>query len=288
MSYGDFFIRFEHKFLRNIYPVKQLKQSNHLLTIENYYEIYQKFIRVCIGLLSVFNSYMKNIDDEDLVNSDLAEFVEDNYPDDTLDELKNGIMQTEIKNALKDSHCNIPKLNFKIYAFIYDMLVDFPSTDILYDTITTNKFFVNFHRMIKANIYLHHSHVTGEILGYTHDFCNLRVRGNKIELPVIAHNLFGFDLFYSIKGYVVSALCSKEIKIGGSNLTHINFSNITGEVKFIDTLKYYQKSLGELASTLSDEEKIAVKTLTEQFFNQNYYFSEIWPYLGNDKKIYTK
>ena len=88
---------------------------------------------------------MKNIDDEDLVNSDLTEFMEDNYPDDTLDELKNGIMQTEIKNALKDSHCNIPMLNFKLYAFIYDMLVDFPSTDILYDTITTNKFFVNFH-----------------------------------------------------------------------------------------------------------------------------------------------
>ena len=101
---------------------------------------------------------------------------------------------------------------------------------------------------------------------------------------MIAHNLFGFDLYYSIKGYVASALCSKEIKIGGSNLTHINFSNITGEVKFIDTLKYYQKSLGELASALSDEEKIAVKTLTEQCFNQNYYFSEIWPYLGNDKK----
>ena len=30
---------------------------------------------------------MKNIDNEDLVDSDLTEFMEDNYPDDTLDEL---------------------------------------------------------------------------------------------------------------------------------------------------------------------------------------------------------
>ena len=62
-----------------------------------------------------------------------------------------------------------------------------------------------------------------------------------------------------VKGYVASSWCSKEIKSGGSNLTCINFSSITGEVKFIDTLKYYQKSLGELASTLSDEEKGSLK-----------------------------
>ena len=113
---------------------------------------------------------MKNIDNEDLVDSDLTEFMEDNYPDDTLDELKNRIMQTEIKNALKDSHGNVPKFNLKIYAFIYDMFVDFLPTCILYDTTTTNKLFINVHRMIKAKIHLHHSHVIREILGYTHDF----------------------------------------------------------------------------------------------------------------------
>ena len=76
---------------------------------------------------------------------------------------------------------------------------------------------------------------------------------------MMAHNLFGFDLYYIIKGYVGSTWCSKEIKSGGSNLTCINFSSITGEVKFIEILKYYQKSLGELASTLSDEEKKSLK-----------------------------
>ena len=46
---------------------------------------------------------------------------------------------------------------------------------------------------------------------------------------------------------------------GGTNLTQINFSNITGEIKFIDSLKYYQKSLAELASSLTDEEKISIE-----------------------------
>ena len=62
----------------------------------------------------------------------------------------------------------------------------------------------------------------------------------------------------------------KVLNNGGTNLTQINFSNITGEIKFIDSLKYYQKSLAELASSLTDEEKISIEKLTEQFFNQHY------------------
>ena len=53
---------------------------------------------------------------------------------------------------------------------------------------------------------------------------------------------------------------------------------------FIDSLKFYQKSLPELASTLSVEEKIAVKELTTNFLNQHYYFSTVWPYLNSQKK----
>ena len=71
------------------------------------------------------------------------------------------------------------------------------------------------------------------------------------------------------------------MQIGGTNLTQINFANVTGKIKFIDTLKFYQKSL---ASTLSDEEINAVKKLTERFFNEHYHFSTVWPYLNSKKK----
>ena len=91
--------------------------------------------------------------------------------------------------------------------------------------------------------------MTGEIFGYSHDFCNWKVKESKNEIPLIAHNLFGFDMFYFIKDYRVSAWGLKDLNFGGNNLTNINFGNIGNEIKFIDTLKYYKKSLGELAST---------------------------------------
>ena len=61
------------------------------------------------------------------------------------------------------------------------------------------------------------------------------------------------------------AWCSKELNVGGTNLTHANYGNISNEIKLIDSLKFYQRSLSELSSTLTEEEKNAVKFLTNQF-----------------------
>ena len=38
--------------------------------------------------------------------------------------------------------------------------------------------------------------------------------------------------------------------VGGTNLTNINFANIGEQIKFIDTMKYYQQSLSALAATV--------------------------------------
>ena len=133
-------------------------------------------------------------------------------------------------------------------------------------------------------VHLHHSQIAGKIIGYAHDFCNARVRENNMEIPVVAHNLFSFDLYYFVKGYIASTWCSKELKIEGNSLTFINFSNIVGEIEFIDSLKYYHKSLAELTCSLSKEQKAAVKKLTEQFFNQHHHFSNVWVFLSSEKK----
>ena len=46
-----------------------------------------------------------------------------------------------------------------------DSLIDFPnSLDITFDTITTNNFLKDIHKMIKVKVHLHHSHVAGKIL----------------------------------------------------------------------------------------------------------------------------
>ena len=72
MTYGDFIIRFEHKFIRNIYTINQVKKSHYLQTLENYFEIYQKFASISIGLLSMFNNYNKN----DKINTEVSDFIE--------------------------------------------------------------------------------------------------------------------------------------------------------------------------------------------------------------------
>ena len=126
MTYGDFVIRFKHKFIRNIYMREHIKESHHLETLENYYEIYQKFFSILIGLLSIFNNYNKN----DEINVEVSHFIEENFADDSIDELKNRVMQTEIKNALQPSAGRVPKFNLNVYTFVYDMLVYFPNSDI--------------------------------------------------------------------------------------------------------------------------------------------------------------
>ena len=74
-----------------------------------------------------------------------------------------------------------------------------------------------------------------------------------------------------MKAYIASAWCSKALNIGGTNLTQANYGNISSEIRLIDSLKFYQKSLGELSSTLTVEEKIAVKKLAENFLNEHFF-----------------
>ena len=104
------------------------------------------------------------------------------------------------------------------------------------------------------------------------------------EISFVAHNFFGFDLFDFIKTYIASAWCSKELNIDRNNLTHANYGNNSCEIKLIDSLKVYQRSLGEPFSTLTPEEKTAVKKLPRKFLNEHYYFLTVWPYLSVNKK----
>ena len=72
------------------------------------------------------------------------------------------------------------------------------------------------------------------------------------------------------KGFQATTWGTKDVSIGGCNLTHINYANINGsELKYIDILKYYQKSLVQLADTLCDKEREAVKKVSEKFFKQD-------------------
>ena len=161
-------------------------------------------------------------------------------------------------------------------------MIDFPESNFMYDTITTNNFFRNVHRLIKVKLHLHHSHITGKTLGYAYDFCNWNVRENKSEIAITAHNLFGFDMFFFVKGYHVTAWGTKYLNFGGTNLTHIIYGNIAGEIKFIDTLKYYQKISRWISSNAIGRWKKIRKTPNKTVLLST--FIEVWKYLGDLQK----
>ena len=118
--------------------------------------------------------------------------------------------------------------------------------------------------------------MAGEIIGYAHDFCNRKVvELEKVESPCIAHNLFGFDFWYFMKGFSTTSWCSKELIAGGTNLTNLNIANIRGEIKFIDSLKYYQHSLAELTSSTDEKEIEKARIAMVSFLKKHHYFSSV-------------
>ena len=53
--------------------------------------------------------------------------------------------------------------------------MDFPRGCFDYETLTTNNLVDSVHKIINVKAHLHHSHITGNIIGYAHTFCNAKV-----------------------------------------------------------------------------------------------------------------
>ena len=137
-----------------------------------------------------------------------------------------------------------------------------------------SKYFIeNLKGIMKNKTHILHSHISGEIIGYVHSYCNLIVRENQTKISVVAHNLFRFDFFFLLKG-LRAGVWKRRDTIGGENSTNINFVNIGNKVIFTDTIKYFQQSLGKLASSLTDNEKLAIRTECKKFIEKDEIFSK--------------
>ena len=67
----------------------------------------------------------------------------------------------------------------KTIAFLYKHSIKFLPTDkVKGDFPISAKFLQNMIFIHKNQIIVHHSHVTGEIIGYAHEYCNLQTREN--------------------------------------------------------------------------------------------------------------
>ena len=237
-----------------------------------------------IHLVRVAENEIKVVDSYDMIFDDkLREFLMENAPayEYDLPGLISDIKSVKIRN----NNSKIPKFTRQMYACFYDMLMDFPrckSEEL--KTITIKGMFTKFYRGINSKVHLHHSHVTGEIVGFVHDFCNWKVRENKCEIRLIGHNFLGFDVFYMVKGYRASCWGTNDFEMGGTNLTNVNYANIRNQLKTIDTLKYYQTTLAGLTSTADDKEKAEIRKVAEHFLTAHFYFGSVWKILKQEEK----
>ena len=179
------------------------------------------------------------------------------------EEFKNFLLENLIDQypTLRDiNHIILPKKPFfankfgfsdKIISFTYSTLIKFVRANKVKGVPLSKTSIENLKGIIKNKVHVHHYHVTGEVIGYAHSYCNLKVRENKLKTTVVAHNLFRFDFFFLMKGLRAGVWRIRDIKIGDKNPTNINFANIGNQIMFLDTAKYFQQSLGSLAASMN-------------------------------------
>ena len=187
-------------------------------------------------LLELSLMFERALDDGDVSNefkNFMMEDLENVYT--TLPELKENIV-----------HIAIPKRSFikihfldKIIAFIYSTLVKFCKTNKIKGIPMSKNSTENLKGIIKNRTDVHHSHITGKIIGYAHSYCNQKVREDYPKITVVAHNLFRFDFFFLLKGLTADVWRTRDTSIGGKNSTDINFANLGNQVMFLDTIKYF-------------------------------------------------
>ena len=190
MSYGDFIIEKEQIFKKYFFK-KELESGVAIKNIKSFHEHFCQFLQIIIFAQQSIDS-LKEF--SDCFYDELTDFC-NGYCKDCSDftELKEKISDIEVKSKEKPK---IPKFTLQLYAFVYQKLICFPTTKFECETLTAKDLFESVHKIVNVKVHLHHSHVTGKIIGYVHDFCNWQVRENNDIVSCFAHNFFKFDLFF--------------------------------------------------------------------------------------------
>ena len=87
-----------------------------------------------------------------------------------------------------------------LFYIVDSSLMNFCRTSKVKGIPISKNFITNVSNILKNTHCVHPSHITGEIFRYAHTFYNEKVRENYYKIPVVAYNLFRFDLFFMVKG----------------------------------------------------------------------------------------
>ena len=247
----------EYLYLQNIYKKKDLFRMG----INDFETFFAKVKKV----MDCMDEFCSSLESENLKNINSGE--DNGYVEQIIEQIQN------TRTCKGDTTIELTKK--KTIYFLYRKSIDFlPNKNIDLRCPTSERFSTNLFSIYTNKRVVHHSHVSDKILGFVHEFCNLRVRENYYTIPVIAHNQFRFDFFFFLKGIRPTVWETTQIKIGAKNASNINFLLIGNQVRFIDTIKYFQQSLGNLAASMTDSEKENIKASFERVLAYRIYFFE--------------
>ena len=108
-----------------------------------------------------------------------------------------------------------------------------------------------------------HCHITGKYRGSAHKACNLKLQisAEKIKIPVIFHNLRGYDSHFIINqlGELISEGQNISIDVIPCNAEKYMAFYINKHLSFIDSFQFMSSSLEKLAGNLTEEGFIYTK-----------------------------
>ena len=147
------------------------------------------------------SSYSSESDIENIMDDCLVKFlVETNFND--FAEVFLEISKMKIKNIRWDNRKDQKIL--QIISFVYSRIMDFPPNNFEIKTVITKTFLDDVKNILLASHVIHHSYVTSNIIGYTHDFCNKKIREIKIQFLSLHTTYFLsiFSLLLKVQGFV--------------------------------------------------------------------------------------
>ena len=107
-----------------------------------------------------------------------------------------------------------------------------------------------------------HCHITGKYRGSAHQTCNLKLQisAEKIKIPVVFHNLKGYDSHFIINelGELIKKGEEISIKVIAQNAEKYMAFYIS-KLSFIDSFQFMSSSLDKLSDNLEDEDFIYTK-----------------------------
>jgi len=98
-----------------------------------------------------------------------------------------------------------------------------------------------------------HNHMTGAYRGPAHNICNLNYNHKNFCVPIVFHNLKGYDSHFIIKTLTTQAGARRMDVIAQNSEKFMSITN--GNIKFIDSFAFLSTSLEKLVSGLGSDIK---------------------------------